>query len=69
VKNSKIIIIRQVGNKVNETKREKDKEMGAKSIRSNKKNREASHDDNRNRKNQSDVFKYRIYILFVNSML
>jgi hypothetical protein len=30
---------------------------------------EASHDDNRNRKNQSDVFKYRIYILFVNSML
>jgi hypothetical protein len=30
VKISKIIIIRQVGNKVNETKREKDKEMGEK---------------------------------------
>jgi hypothetical protein len=28
VKNSKIIIIRQVGNKVNKTKRGKDKEMG-----------------------------------------
>jgi hypothetical protein len=62
VKNSKIIIIRQVGNKVNKTKREKDKEMGKRSI-------EASHDDNKNRKNQSDVFKYRIDILFVNSML
>jgi hypothetical protein len=30
VKNSKIIIIRKVENKVNETKREKDIEMGGK---------------------------------------
>jgi len=30
VKNSRIIIIRQVGNKVKKTKREKDKEMGRK---------------------------------------